>query len=125
MTLRYAIGNGEYVVLRLPGAAEAMADCIEDLHFCRLGMKFLSSVPLPEFMEYALGMAREGDGGEEESVEVHGVVVQSEPAREGRWRVAIHFMADGEQAARIDRYSRSAHLQCDWCGNGDFWERGG
>ena len=121
MTLRYAIGNGEYVVLSLPGAAAA--DCIEDLHFCRLGMKFLSTVPLPEFMEYAMGLALEG-AGEDEGVEFHGVVVQNEPVG-ARWRVAIHFMADGEQAARIDRYSRSAHLQCDWCGNGDFWKNGG
>jgi len=117
MTFRYAIGNGEYLVFRLPGAPDAVAaDFIEDLHFCRLGMKFLCAAPLPEFTEYAFGM---GTGtGEGETMEFRGVVVQSEPER-GRYRVAIHFYPlPADQAARIDGYSRRARLRCDRCGNG-------
>ena len=116
VTLRYAIGNGEYLLLSLPGAVDAAADFIEDLHFCRLGMKFLSAVPMPEFTEYAFGLGGGGEG--EDAVEFRGVVVQNEPER-GRYRVAIHFYPlPADQAVRIDAYSRRAHLRCDWCGEG-------
>ena len=121
MRLRYRMGGGggAAIVLRLPGEEEGMR--IEDVHMCRLGMKFLCGTPLPEFMEYAFGLGLEGAGGED-PVEFHGVVVQSEPEEERGWRVAIHFCGVGEaDAERIDRYSAMAHLRCEACGGGREW----
>ncbi|MBR6022472.1 MAG: hypothetical protein IK066_08660 [Kiritimatiellae bacterium] len=117
MTLRYALGNGGCIEVSLPGCdAEGT---IEDFHICRLGMKFLSASPLPEFMEYAFGMGLRGASPLQDAppVEFRGIVVQSEREAGRGWRVAIHFSGVGEDVAdRIDRYSALAHLRCAHCG---------
>ena len=121
MIVRYPLGSGQAIVFKLPGfAREDAAEAVEDLHFCRLGMKFRSPRPLPEFMEYAFGMDVEGDPEPLPPLEFHGIVVESEPDA-GGFRVAIHFcQLDEDQALRLDRYSRRAHLRCDHCGG--LWQ---
>ena len=117
MRVRYPLGAGQAIVFQLPGFAgeERPAD-VRDLHFCRLGMKFLAPRPLPEFMEYAFGLGIEGDPDSPPPVEFHGIVVESEPD-DGAWRVAIHFChLDEALALRLDRYSRRARLRCEHCG---------
>ncbi|HAL91571.1 MAG TPA: hypothetical protein DCM68_00910 [Verrucomicrobia bacterium] len=115
-TTKYTFGDYS-VSLALDEAAPLGK--LDDLHICHLGMKFISSRPLPEFGLYEFDIAIKPMASEEKPVTVKccGVVVRCEPEGEG-FRTVIHFADLAKSDANcLEALTKANHMRCDYCAN--------
>lgn len=91
---------------------------LDDLHICHLGMKFLSSRPLPEFSVYQFDMTiRPLDGTDFIELNCCGIVVSTE--QEGDlFRTVIHFSdLDEASSSHLENITRTHNMRCECCAN--------
>ncbi len=92
---------------------------LDDLHICHLGMKFISSRPLPEFGLYEFEIAIKPLAGDQTPAKVKccGVVVSSAPEGDG-YRTVIHFADLGKHdASCLEALTKANKMRCDYCAN--------
>lgn len=115
-TIQYSFGDYS-VSLALD--EESPLGKLDDLHICHLGMKFISSRPLPEFSLYEFEIAIKSLAGDQTPAKVKccGVVVSSAPEGDG-YRTVIHF-SDLDHCAKshLEALTKANKMRCEYCAN--------